>query len=172
MCSVCRAGYVTSARSKHRCVSARYWMQSPDSFICHFIIWGDVAWCLLGKIRLVCIVIIFGKELEKLFWYFYQNSGMKETQVSKLSNDTNHIHMSLFNVCTMFCLFLSHTVSVMSALISALSLSKCHSVSLIFCTFTKKSNLRWKRYVTSKTLRLTVCLFFLNCWCFVEVNSF
>ena len=56
----------------------------------------------------------------------------------------------------MCCVFVWNSLS---ALNSALSLSKCHLVSLILCSFTKNSNLRWKkRYITSETLRLTACV--------------
>lgn len=60
---------------------------------------------------------------------------------------------------------------VTSALTSALSLSKCHLVSLIFSSFTKKA-LRWKRYVTSKTLRLTMCFFFFLLLLFCLIQYF
>lgn len=68
-------------------------------------------------------------------------------------------HMSLMYVCTNVRLSWLHCNTQMSALISALRLSKCHLVSLIFRSFTKKSNLRWKRYFTSKTLRITMHFF-------------
>lgn len=86
------------------------------------------------------------------------------------SNDTQPC--TYVTYCMYVCVSFSITITFMSALISALSLSKCHLVSFIFRSFTKKSNLRWRRYVTSKTLNLTVCFFFFNRCCFVYFNIF
>lgn len=99
------------------------------------------------KQRMSTILVLFTKALV-----------MNTHQYQKPSHIHTVHHLRMF--AQMFVLY-SHTMFLSSALISALSLAKCHSVSIMFCCLTKKSNLRWKRYFTSKTLRLTGSVFFI-----------
>lgn len=101
--------------------------------------------------------VLVGKlwALKILFWCFFQNKDIKLWK--KMFKWCPALHITLVSVPQI------RTVTSVSALMSALSFSKCHLVSCIFYSL-KKSNLRCKKVLNITNLKLATSLFY-NCCC-------